>query len=172
MKIDYNAIKRCIVKCCKQESPVTLDFRVNPDKLNTMVEEYDLTFLDNFIESKPVMFSDVPLISEYFKKQKLSWFNRSREYVVLSFILTESIDREAEELIRQLRDKNRQKDPGFDRVAVMAKLLANYPCYNAVTVAYRSDDPNRLDKNSYTTIIRANVNAISREEYEYYNDDI
>ena len=52
----------------------------------------------------------------------------------------------------------------------MAKLLANYPCYNAVTVAYRSDDPNRLGKNSYTTIIRANINAINLEEYEYYND--
>lgn len=172
MKIDYNAIKRCIVKCCKQESPVALDFKVNADKLNSMVEEFELTFLDNFTTSKPVTFSDIPLISEYFKKQKLSWFNRSREYVVLSFILTSSIDHESAELIKQLRDKNRQKDPGFDRVAVMSKLLGKYPCYNAVTVAYRSDDPNRLDRNSYTTIIRANVNAISMEEYEYNPDDI
>lgn len=172
MKMDYNFIKKCIIKACKQEGNVSLDFKINADKLNASVEECGLVFLDNFTSSRLVTSSDIPLISEYFKKQKLSWFNRSREFVVLSFILADSIDERCDRMIRDLHDKNRQKDPNFDRVAVMADILANYPCYNAVTVAYRSDDPNRLGKNSYTTIIRANVNAISREDYEYNNDDI
>ncbi len=172
MKIDYNAIKKCIIKSCKQESNVTLDFKINADKLNTSVNEFGLTFLDNFTISKAVTSEDIPLISEYFKKQKLSWFNRSREYVSLSFILSDSIDEECTKLIADLKDKNRHKDPDFDKVAIMSYILANYPCYNAVTVAYRSDDPNRLGKNSYTTIIRANINAISREDYEYNNEDI
>ena len=172
MKIDYNIIKKCIIKSCKQEGNVSLDFKINAEKLNSMVEECSLTFLNNFTSSKPVTSLDIPLISEYFKKQKLSWFNRSREYVVLSFILTDAIDPKCEKMIKDLYDKNKQKDPDFDRVAVISDILANYPCYNAVTVAYRSDDPNRLGKNSYTTIIRANVNAISREEYEYNEQDI
>ena len=172
MKIDYNAIKRCIIKACKQESEVVLDFKINADKLNASVQELGLTFVDNFTTSKPVVSTDIPLISEYFKKQKLSWFNRSREFVTLTFVRNKYIDEECTRLIKSLHDKDREKDPNFDRVEVMAKILANYPCYNAVTVAYRSDDPNRLGKNSYTTIIRANVNAINLEEYEYYNDDI
>jgi hypothetical protein len=171
MKIDYNAIKRCIIKACKQESEIALDFKVNADKLNASVQELGLTFVDNFTTSRPVVSADIPLISEYFKKQKLSWFNRSRQFVTLTFVLNKSIDPECVKIIKALHDKDRQKDPDFDRVELLSKLLANYPCYNAVTVAYRSDDPNRLGKNSYTTIIRANVNAINLEEYEYYNPE-
>lgn len=171
MKIDYNAIKRCIIKACKQENSIVLDFKINADKLNASVQELGLTFIDNFTRSKPVTSNDIALISEYFKKEKLSWFNRSREFVSLTFVLNESIDEECAKMIRDLHDKNREKDPEFDRVALLAKISANYPCYNAVTVAYRSDDPNRLGKNSYTTIIRANVNAINKEEYDYYNPE-
>ena len=48
MKIDYNAIKRCIIKACKQENSIVLDFKINADKLNASVQELGLTFIDNF----------------------------------------------------------------------------------------------------------------------------
>ena len=98
-------------------------------------------------------------------------FNSGDRLFMFTDGLNESIDEECAKMIRDLHDKNREKDPEFDRVALLAKISANYPCYNAVTVAYRSDDPNRLGKNSYTTIIRANVNAINKEEYDYYNPE-
>lgn len=172
MRLDYNLIKKCIIRACKQVSPVTLDFKVNAEKLNEFVEPYGLIYLNNDLTSRFVMPSDVPLISEYFKKQKLSWFNRSRQFVTTSFVVAESLDERGRKIIADLYDKNRIDDPNFDRVEAVADILADYPCYNAVVVAYRSDDPNRLGKNSYTIIIRANVNVISSPDYEYNNEDI
>jgi hypothetical protein len=172
MKLDYSLIKKCIIKSCKQNNKVTLDFQIDANKLDELVSQYGVTFIYNGILAKPVMAWDIPLISEYFKKQKLSWFNRSRYYTTLSFIVTESLDKEGLELLENLKDKNRENDPNFDRVATVSKLLADYPCYNATIVSYRSDDPNRLGKNSYTIVIRANVNVISSPDYEYNNQDI
>ena len=172
MSLDYNLIKKCIIRASKQESQTTLDFIINAEKLNEYVEPHGLVFLKNGIKSRFVKSTDIPLISEYFKKQKLSWFNRSRHFTSLSFVVKDSLDEKGLKLIEDLYDKDREDDPDFDRVATVADILADYPCYNAVVVAYRSDDPNRLGKNSYTIIIRANINVISSPDYEYNNQDI
>ena len=171
MKLDYNVIKKRIIKSCKQEGN-TLKFIIDYDKLNSNVEEFGLIALKNTMVSKQVESRDIPLISEYFKREKLAWFNRSRHFLTLSFVVAEELDEKGQKLVDMLKDENRSKDPEFDRADIVAELLAYYPCYNATIVAYRSDDPNRLGKNSYTTIIRANINAIAREEYEYYNEDV
>jgi len=172
MKLDYNLIKKCIVKACKQEGVNTLNFKIDYQKLNGSVAEYGLVFLNNATMSRPVTSNDIALISEYFKKDKLAWFNRSRAFTTISFVIADSLDEKGRKLLNMLADENRSKDPSFDRADIVAEILAYYPCYNATIVSYRSDDPNRLGKNSYTTIIRANINAIMSEEYEYYNEDI
>lgn len=173
MKIDYSTIKRCIIKSCKQESSKTLNFKIDSNKLNDLVKkECNLSFIDNGTISRPVKSFDIPLISEYFKKEKLEWFNRSKHYTSITFIDEESLDDEAKRLLVMLHDSNRIANPEFDSVEAVAYLLANYPCYSAVVVAYQSGDPNRIGKNSYTIIIRANVNAITKEGYEYNNEDI
>lgn len=172
MKLDYSLIKKDIIKACDQLNEVALDFTVDEEKLNNLVKKNGLVYLNTNAKSRFVTSSDIPLISEYFKKQKLSWFNRSRQFVSLSFITEDSIDERAQKIIEDLYDKTRVDNPNFDRTEAMADLLADYPCYNAVVVAYRSDDPNRLGKNSYTIIIRANINVISSPDYEYNNQDI
>lgn len=172
MKLDYSLIKKDIIKACDQLNEVALDFTVDEEKLNNLVKKSGLVYLNTNAKSRFVTSSDIPLISEYFKKQKLSWFNRSRHFVSLSFITEDSIDERAQKIIEDLYDKTRVDSPNFDRTEAMADLLADYPCYNAVVVAYRSDDPNRLGKNSYTIIIRANINVISSPDYEYNNQDI
>ena len=78
MSLDYNLIKKCIIRASKQESQTTLDFVINAEKLNEYVEPYGLVFLKNGIKSRFVKSTDIPLISEYFKKQKLSWFSLYR----------------------------------------------------------------------------------------------
>lgn len=172
MKLDYSLIKKDIIKACDQLNEVALDFTVDEEKLNNLVKKSGLVYLNTNAKSRFVTSYDIPLISEYFKKQKLSWFNRSRQFVSLSFITEDSIDERAQKIIEDLYDKTRVDNPNFDRTEAMADLLADYPCYNAVVVAYRSDDPNRLGKNSYTIIIRANINVISSPDYEYNNQDI
>lgn len=172
MKVDYNLIKRCIVKSCKQIDPRLLNFKINGEKLEAMVANSGLTFVSNGLDSRFVESRDIALISEYFKKNKLEWFNRSKQFTTLTFIDSESLDEEAERLLVLLRDTISSSDPDFDPVEAVAYLIANYPCYNATVVAYQSNDPNKFGKNSYTIIMRANVIAITQQEYEYNNDDI
>lgn len=170
MKLDYNKLKKAIIKSCKQDGSNILNFSIMADSLNRMVENSGLIFLFNDFNSEAVTGSNLALISEYFKNEKLAWFNRSRHFISLSFVVANSLDEEGLELVTQLKN-NRSKDPDFDRVKLLAKIISKYPCYNALVVAYRSDDPNRIGKNSYTIMIRGNVNAILAEEEDYYNDE-
>ena len=170
MKLDYNKLKKSIIKSCKQDGTNILNFSIMADNLNRLVENYGLIFLYNDFNSEAVTGSNLALISEYFKKEKLAWFNRSRHFISLSFVVTDSLDEEGLKLVAQLKD-NRSKDPDFDRVKILSAILSNYSCYNALVVAYRSDDPNRIGKNSYTIMVRGNVNAILDEENDYYNSN-
>lgn len=169
MKLDYNILKKKILKACKQPGQ-TLEFIVDAKKLNLSVEELGLAFAYNDMKADPVNSGVIPLIGEYFKGDKLSWFNRSRYYLTLTFVDLESLDERGHKILAALQSKDRSEDPSFDRVDYVAELLAYYPCYNATIVSYRSEDPERIGKNSYTIIIRANTNAILKQQKEYYEE--
>jgi hypothetical protein len=171
MRLNYSVLKRNILRVCKQTNPNSLEFTVSTTKLNNSVKDCGLTFLFNDYKSEQVTGSNIPLIGEYFKKDKLSWFNRARHFAILSFVVTEDLDEVGLEIIERLSDKNRADDPAYDRVADVAKILADYPCYNAIIVSYRSEDPNKIGKNSYAILVRANINAILKEQEDYYHDD-
>ena len=171
MKFDYKKLKKCIVKACKQESPNALNFTIAADNLYRSAESIGLLFLYNDFNSEQVTGSNISLIGEYFKNDKLAWFNRSRHFIALSFVVKDKLDEEGFLLVQQLINDNRSKDPDFDRTKILAKILSKYPCYNSLVVAYRSDDPNRINKNSYSIMVRANNIAILDEESDYYNPD-
>lgn len=168
--IDYNLLKKKILKSCKQTG-TTLEFIINSKQLDDLVRPLGLAFIYNDFKSEQVSGSNIPLLSEYFKGDKLSWFNRSRHFIVLSFIDLESLDEKGEKILEDLQNKNRSEDPSYDRADAVAELLAYYPCYNAAVVSYRSEDPERMGRNSYTIIVRANINAILKQQEEYYNPD-
>ena len=170
MKLDYNILKKKILKAVKQPGP-TLEFITNPKQLDDLVRPLGLAFIYNDTNSNPVTGSNLPLLSEYFKGDKLSWFNRSRHYSVLSFVDLESLDEKGTKILERLQSKDRSEDPRYDRADDVAEMLAYYACYNAAVVSYRSEDPEKIGKNSYTIIVRANINAILKQQKEYYNPD-
>lgn len=172
MILDYNALKKTIVKNCKQDSANYLNFSINGKKLDQAVSNYGLIFLYNNFKSEQITSANIPLVGEYFKRDKLAWFNRSRHFMTISFVVEDKLDDKGRKLVEMLKDENRSKDPSFDRADIVAELLAYYPCYSATIVSYRSEDPNRIGKNSYTVMVRANCVAIRDEEYQYYNDDM
>lgn len=171
MRLDYNKLKKSIIKSCKQEGANILNFTIAADNLNRLVDEFGLIFLYNDFKSEQVTGSNIALIGEYFKNDKLAWFNRSRHFISLSFVVRDKLDEEGLDLIDKLMKDNRSKDPDFDRTKIIAKILSKYPCYNTLTIAYRSDDPNRIGRNSYSIMVRANNIAILDEESDYYNDN-
>jgi len=170
MKLDYNILKKKILKSCKQPG-TTLEFTINMKQLDTLVRPLGLAFIYNDFKSEPVTGSNIPLLSEYFKGDKLSWFNRSRHFSTLTFVDLESLDEDGEKILENLQSKNRSEDPSYDRAKDVADMIANYACYNATIVSYRSEDPEKIGKNSYTIIVRANINAILKQQEEYYNPD-
>ena len=168
--IDYNVLKKKILKSCKQPGK-TLEFIIDAKQLDTLVRPLGLAFIYNDFKSEQVTGSNIPLLSEYFKREKLSWFNRSRHFSVISFVDLESLDEKGTKMLEDLQTKDRSEDPSFDRADLVAEFLAFYPCYNAAVVSYRSEDPERMGKNSYTIIVRANINAILKQQEEYYTPD-
>ena len=170
MKLDYKILKKKILKAVRQPGQ-TLEFVVNAKQLDTLVRPLGISFIYNDFQSEQVTGSNIPLLSEYFKREKLSWFNRSRHFSTLTFVDLESLDDRGNRILEELQRKDRSEDPSFDRADYVAELLAYYPCYNATVVSYRSEDPERMGKNSYTIIIRANINAILKQQYEYYHGE-
>ena len=47
MRLDYNKLKKSIIKSCKQESANTLNFSIAADNLNRFVNEYGLILRSN-----------------------------------------------------------------------------------------------------------------------------
>ena len=91
MKLDYNILKKKILKSCKQPG-TTLEFIINSKQLDTLVRPLGLAFIYNDCKSEQVTGSNIPLLSEYFKREKLSWFNRSRHFITLTFLDLEGLD--------------------------------------------------------------------------------
>lgn len=170
MAIKYSVLKNLIIKSCRNEKP-GIKFIVNYDKLSKLVDEIGLCMVNVGTKSKDVSSNDIALLSEYFKGNKLSWFNSEREYTTLVFVLKDAIDEKCEELISEM-NKTLIDDPDLDKVKNLSTIIAEYPCYFATIVSYKSNDPNRCDRASYEIKPRANTVMIKREDYKYNPDDM
>lgn len=171
MTIEYNMLKSNIIKACKQVEKGEIKFIVNYDKLNSFVDDFGLEMVNIGTKSKQLEASDVPLISEYFKGRKLSWLNDNKYYTTLVFVLSESIDKKCESLLKAMNTPC-VEDPDIDKVNALATIIAEYPCYFATVISYMSNDPVRFGKPSYEIKCRANTVAIKREDYKYNQDDM
>jgi hypothetical protein len=139
--------------------------------LTKAVANMGLTPIFTNLNAKKVIPENIAFLGEYFEKTRLSWFNDGKHFTVVSFIETESIDERATELLEKLKVPE-VDDPENDKVADLSELLANYPCYNAVTVSFRNDDPKRAGNPSYIIVIRANKVVIKSSDYQYNAKDM
>lgn len=169
--VDYKDLKFKISKACAKSSKGSIKFNVSLERLNDMIKDMGLTMINNGTISDLLEAKDIPLISEYFKYQDLSWFRESREYTSLVFVKNESIDETLQSYLDQLNEPI--SDQGtIDRMNIVANIIAQYPCYIAVVVSYQSNEPGKENRPSYEIKIRANAITIKNENYVYNNDDI
>ena len=169
-KVDYKLLKNSIIKACTSEKD-SVKFNVNFDKLSRLVDDIGLVVLRVGGESKRVSVSNINILSEYFKGPKLSWLGEGKEFTTLTFLYTDSIDEKCEQLIESLHTSP-VDDPEIDHTNVFATILAEYPCYSATIVSYKSNSPKRFGKASYEIKIRANTVAIKDQLYEYNHEDM
>lgn len=170
MSLDYAVLKSNIIKACKNEKG-TIKFIVNHDKLSGLVDDIGLRMVNVGTKSNRVKSTDIALLSEYFKGKKLSWFTEHREFTTLVFVLEDAIDEECEALIKKMNESIID-DPELDKVEILAKIIADYPCYFATVVSYKSNDPDRAGRAFYEIKPRANTVMIKREDYKYNQSDM
>lgn len=172
MSINYKELKHLILKSCTQCKPNNIEFIVNYDKLNKLISPFNLTMVNMGTKSRNVTVNDVPLLAEYFEKQRLSWFNEHKEFTIL--VLVETGGEVPEELWTLLEKMNTLQvdDPGLDKVETLTNITANYPCYFALVASYESNDPKRMGKPSYEIVIRANKVVIKSDLYKYNSKDM
>ena len=176
--INYNDIKIAIGKSTRKNDKVSRDlaFTVDPGRLDFLLNNQNITVVRKNLESRPVATTSIPLLSEYFTKQRLAWFNQEKEFTTYIFVRTDAdLPKEAAdrllEILHALNDDDRD-DPDEDQVALLAELVAYYPCYFATTVSYMSDAPGSNGRLSYSIVCRANKIVIASERYKYNPDDM
>jgi hypothetical protein len=166
-KVIYKDLKDNIVRSCKQTKEFSMEFRINFEKLATLVSDMSLIPIEPVGgTAKRVKPENIPYLSEYFEKSYLSWFDDSKYFTALTFIDSDSIDEKATHLLNKLK-QDQADDPDNDKVKDMATLVAEYPCYFATVVSYQNNDPSRLGKATYEIVCRANKVVIKSSDYQY-----
>lgn len=171
--VDYKILKNRIIRSCFSNAKEIVDFKIDFEKLESDCRELGILPMYFGLDARRVKPEIVPFLNEYFKDENLSWFTDNKFYTVLSFIHTDYIDEKATELLDKLKIKQ-EDDPSIDKVHIIAELLANYPCYSAAVVSYKSNNPKFIKtcKPSFIIQIRANKVTITNSDYQYTYKDI
>lgn len=177
--INYDDIKIAIGKSARKNDKVSRDlaFTIDPGRLDFLLANQNIIVVRKNLDSRPVATTAIPLLSEYFTKQRLAWFNQEKEYTTYIFVRTDAdLPKEAAdrllEILHILNDDDKSDDIDQDQVELLAELVAYYPCYFATTVSYISDAPGSNGKLSYSIVCRANKIVIASERYKYNPDDM
>ena len=168
--VDFNAVKTAIRKSYSLKS-IGLGFHIDYNVLDVEVANYGLTCVYTNPDSKLINVEDVTGIAEFYKGPKLLWLTDRKEFANIIFIKTESIDDIARELLEKLK-KPQVEDPSFDRIEAVAKILAEYPCYTAICISYRSNDPKRHGLVGMEISMRASTVTIKNDNYRYRAEDM
>ena len=168
--VDFNAVKSAIRKNYSLKS-FGVGFTINYQSLDMEVSNYGLRCIYTDPVSKPIKANDVVGIAEFYKGTKLMWLTDKKEFNNIIFIKTDSIDETAEALLSKLQEPQ-VDDPAFDRIEAISVLLAQYPCYTAACVSYRSNDPKRPGVIGMEIVMRASTVTIKNDNYRYRASDM
>lgn len=171
MSVDYKKLRATVVKSCKTVKGEGLKFTVKAKSLQEALSamEPKLRLINVGLTSNPVMDKDIVYLSEYFIKDDLKWFDQDKEFTSIIMIPEEAITEDCEELIAKLNTEQID-DPEIDRTEVMAKLIADFPCYFVTIVSYKKHDPRR--SSAFELKCRANKVVIKSDSYNYNHEDM
>ena len=172
--IDYKDFKDAInASASKVDEGRDFEFSVDLEKVDTLIaNNTHCVSLKVNAKSAPALTTSIPFLSEYFIKDKLAWFNEAKEYTTLIFVENHPGDARLQELLTLIQSESEVDTDEHDIVALVAEVVAKYPCYFAVVVSYISNDPLNSGELSYSIICRANKITIERERYKYNPQDM
>lgn len=170
--VDYNKLKVNIRKACRHHKG-ELFFIVNYEKLSNLANTMGLSLLNTGLRSRRITGIDIGFISEYLKNEKLEWIDGNKQFTVLTFLQTSSIDEKCKQDLALIEgyESERIDCTRIDKANLLAKIIANYPCVSCLVVGYISADPNRYGKVSYNITCRMNNIFIRGQLSEAYAPD-
>ena len=166
MSMNYKTLKRLISRSAERTGKRNVDFKIDIDNLNNELTELELVCLPYGADARRIDIKDIPLVSEYFRDDKMTWVSGEKYITSLVFIDSNKIDDNLLELIELLKTKP-EDDPDIDHVAILSEIIGAYPCYFALVMSYQNNSPNSVGKNSYFIACRANKVIIKDPDYVY-----
>lgn len=163
--VDYATLKKAIRKSAVPTDG--LNFFIDIEKLNSLVADSNLAVVPNMVKSKRVTREDVIYLGEFFRGKDLEWINQYKAISSVIFIRKDYIDQRAVALMEEMT-KPQIEDPDIDKVNIATILLANYPCYTASVVSYKSNDLKRRAELCYEIMCKANKVTIDIDNKEYH----
>lgn len=177
--MNYNELRKIVASCIRNIKGNENHFSINTSKLIKKVKELGLIpvlYKDSY-ESKEVTVEDVVILSEYFKEDKLQWFDGTRTFAFLTFIREEDVDDNLQNLLQDLNEwKFNEKEKGSCKVkpaieqakdeccrackqryidikSTYISIISAYPCYHTVIAKW-------VKKESISLNIRFRANSL------------
>ena len=171
--VNYNKLKINISKSCRAKRNGNKEFMINYDKLSELSANMGLTLVNTGLKSRPIHAFDIGFISEYLKGEKLTWVDCNKDYTVLTFIRSSAIDSDCKDLLTLIEGYERENIDctGIDKVKLVGKLVAKYPCVNCLVVSYKTNDPDKIGRLYYNITCRSNTILIREQLAENYGPD-
>ena len=194
--MDYNVLRRLVANSVDQV-PATKDnsdFKINMFVLAKKLKPlglFPLVYKKNDW-SKRVEPSDIPLLMEYFKGEKIQWFDGRKSFLSLVFLREEDLDDPLQELLQDLtfamelekekmilpcgmkyvkgkkKEEKKFKCPeleeGKDIVSILASIVSTYPCYTAIVARW-------IKPESISLNIRFRANSVLLAEENNTSED-
>lgn len=170
--VNYKILKSNIIKACRQVKEDSIEFRIAHNKLVDLVSDNNLYPINIGMHCRAVNPEIIPFISEYFEKNRLSWFTEGKFYTNLVFVDTENLSTEEKAEVINTCSTTTIENPDYDRTHAVADIVAKYPCYFATVVSYKNNDPNNIGKPFYEIVCRANKVVIKSSAYKYNPADM
>lgn len=173
--MDYNELRTAVVKCVEGREDSDF-FKLNMFKLAKTVKPMGLIpiIYSSSNKSRKVTPDDIPLLAEYFKEEKLNWFDEKKTFLHVIFVRAEDMDEDLQDYladcyqVRRYEDgisKPCSKDKSFakdcrrcesrriDIISTLASIVSSYPCYTAIVAKW-------VKKDSISFNIRFRANSI------------
>lgn len=175
--MDYNVLRKIVVNCVEGRCDDDF-FKLNTFKLNKKVSGLGLVpvVFKHEYKSKRVGPEDIVLLAEYFKEEKLIWFDNSKTFLTIVFVREEDMDDELRSLLADCSQAMENEiDPPekcevdqkkvckeicktcprrkIDLSATLSKIIGTYPCYSTVVARWVKPD-------SITISVRFRANSI------------
>ena len=167
-KVNYGKLSADIRQAAIQGKGI--DFTFNIDLLTNLVKDSELLVVYNNIKSKRIGPEDIVYLSEFFKREKLSWLDHFKFYSSLVFVRTDvpgALDDEFWQLMDDMK-ADQLENPDIDKAETLGKILRKYPCYVASVVSYKNADIKKCGTISYEIVCKANQVTIDIDNKKYH----